>query len=426
VAADETPADADEGAEPSATGTGTATAGAAYGGGQLATLVGRDDVLRESRDRQVLIVGDTTVGRVLTGLLRRAGYGPVLAATRAGSVEPAVGIVDAGAFDVLAAAGVADRVRERGTGIAAVDSTWPREDGGEPASSLVRLPPDRARPVAIETATIRRLVDAEYGTPRAATDRTVDGIARAEDGVEVAFENGVREWFDVVVDVAGAGLSRGTSAPCRETASLRQYETRLAARPDAAPRLRDVWTEDGLVQLVPVHDGTATLLRVTTHASERCQGLPAVAVGDRLPEDVAGLSSALADVEPSEVSQRRPDADGALPGAWGRGRVMRCGVAASPMAPATGLALSRGIADAAAVVTALTRSRGSIEATVDAYATDRERATATARPERPLGDVDDATPGGSSSAVADDGLRALAIDRRTALAAIRASSRPTE
>ena len=380
-------------------------------------------MLRESRDRQVLVVGDGTVGRVLTGLLQRAGFDPVLASTHADSVEPAAGLVDAGAFDVLAAAGVAEDVRERGREVVAVRSTWPGDDGDDPASSVAPLPQDGARPVAIDTATIRRLVDAECGTARTAPERTVDAIVRVEDGVEVAFENGVREWFDVVVDVTGAGLSQGASPPCGETASLRQYETRLAPAPDARAELRDVWTDAGLVQCVPVRDATAALVRVTTPASDRSPGPPDAAVADHLPEDLAGLSTALADADATAVEQRRPDDDEPLPRSWGRGRVMRCGVAASPVAPASGLAVSRGIEDAGALATALTRSRDSVEATVAAYTADRERAIRTARLER---SATDTSPGPPPSELATDGLRALATDRRIALAAIRHPTRSTD
>ena len=412
-----------DGADDDGSRVGRAGGGAspANGGGHWSRVVDRNDVLRGSRDRQVLVVGDTTVGRVLTGLLGRAGYDPVLAAAAGESVESRATVVDARAFDVLAAAGVAEGVRDRGTALVAVSSTWLRGDGREPASSVARVPHDRPRPVAVETTAVRRVVDAECGTARAATDRTVDAIVRAEDGVEVAFENGVREWFDAVVDVAGARLSRGSRPPRGEAASLRQYETRVAVRSEASTELRDVWTEDGLVQCVPMGDATATLLRVTTPASDRWSALPDATVTDRLPEDVAGLSAALSGVEPTEVGQRRLRDDDPDPEAWGRGRVMRCGVAASPTAPASGLALSRGIADAGALVSALTRSRGAIEPAVDAYAADRARATATARPD-PAADVTRSQP---TSAVADDALRALATDRRLALTAIRDPERRT-
>jgi 2-polyprenyl-6-methoxyphenol hydroxylase-like FAD-dependent oxidoreductase len=411
-----------ESGERSSVGSGSsdartaAGAGPGRGGGQRSTMVDRDDVLRGARDRQVLVVGDTTVGRVLTGLLGWAGYDPVLAAADAESVEPTATVVDRRAFDVLAAAGVAEAVRDRGTSLAAVSSTWPRGNGRDPASSVARVPPDRPRPVAVETTGVRRVVDAECGTARAATDRAVDEIVRAEDGLEVAFENGVREWFDVVVDVVGARLSQGSRSPRGEAASLRQYETRVAVQSEAPTELRDVWTEDGLVQCVPMGDGTATLLRVTTPASDRSSELPDATVTDHLPEDVAGLSAALSGVEPTEVGQRRRCDDDPDPEAWGRGRVMRCGVAASPTAPASGLALSRGIADAGALVSALTRSRGAVEAAVDAYGADRARAAATARPDRTTADPTRSRP---TSAVADDALRALATDRRLALTAIR-------
>jgi 2-polyprenyl-6-methoxyphenol hydroxylase-like FAD-dependent oxidoreductase len=380
-------------------------------------------VLREARDRQVLVVGDTTVGRVLTGLLRHAGFDPVLATDGDRPVESVATLLDAPALDVLGVVDVADRVRERGTEVAAVASSWPRGEGRDRASAVAPVPDAVPSPIVLETATVRRLVDAECGVGRARTDRAVDAIARAEGGLEVTFEDGVREWFDVVVDVAGTRPSQGTSTPRHGTASLRQYETRIPERPDAAVEFRDVWTEDALVQCVPAHDETGTLLRVTTSASDGWSTLTESDVADLLPDAAADLSSTLADVDPTEVEQRQAGEDGALPRAWGRGRTMRCGVAASPVAPASGLAFSRGIEDAAGVVTALTRSRDTVEATVQAYAADRERATSTARLERA---VDDATPARPPSTVADEGLRALANDRRTALAALRESDRHSE
>ena len=333
-----------------------------------------EDVLGRNTDRQVLVVGGTVAGLVLALLLERAGYDPLLVAGPERSAPSRLAYLWPPALRVLDAIGAGTRVLDHSV----VDSVSVRSQDGETAVRSRDRDAMAAPPVFVRTATLSRLLRARLsdGPER----RFVDGLSRRDDGLVVEFDDGVREWFDAVVDAGGATATLRPGRRGRDATTLLQYEAPVdgAAVPN---RLRERWTSDALVQCLPRPDGDGSLLRATAPAADSAAtsavgGSQAGDVTDHVGDvtdhagSTSGLPDELAGVEPNRVPQAGLSAD-PDPGRWGDGRVASCGGAAWPLAPASGARVSLGVEDALAFVSQLARGPRSTADAVAAYATRR-------------------------------------------------------
>lgn len=352
-----------------------------------------DDLITKETDRQVLVAGDTVAGLALTLLLDRAGYDPVLvggagAAGGTGSPAPttasrlaylwppALRLLDTLGVDVSA---LDCGVSVDGVDVRAADGTLIYR-AAETAS---------ARPVLVRTARLRQRLEARLPDVGQGRDRAVDSLSRREGGLVVAFDDGVREWFDVAVDTVGrAGSLRGDGGQATpagdgeegEVTTLTQYEVpvRTDAGRDAmaAPaRTREAWQPGALVQSLPRPGRSGRVLRVTT-ADDTLAALTGT-VQETLPDGATGVPAALSGVEPAGVRQVSSLPADPARTRWGRGRVALCGEAACPFPPASGVRTSAGIEDALALVSELSRGpRATVDA-VEAYAARRARRVGT-------------------------------------------------
>jgi 2-polyprenyl-6-methoxyphenol hydroxylase-like FAD-dependent oxidoreductase len=339
-------------------GTGSEGSGPAW--------VPTEDVIGHSGDRQILVVGDTVVGRTTAALLGRAGYDPLLAAARNRPVESRVAVVWPPALQVLDALGAGQRVRDSGVRIAEL-SVRSCETPPDAETTLSRATGGRdGPPVLIGRRDLRRAL--AHRLPDHGTARSVDSVLRQGDGVVATFADGVTEWFDLVLDASGGGQSVGTDG--RETTEcpeVRQYETLVETDAAASPGLWECWHPEAFVQWLPVPEESSALLRVTTSRTDDPASLSGDLTDGRWAKEGVALDRALHDVEPTPVRQTTlPDA--ALAGSWwGADRIVACGTAACPVAPASGCRVSLGIEDALAFVTELTRGPQSVDAVVETY-----------------------------------------------------------
>lgn len=353
-----------------------------------------DDVLDRRPDRQILVVGDTVVGLTLTLLLRRAGYDPLLVSGAGAPARSRVSHLSPPVLAVLDAVGVGTRLRDRAVTVGSVSVRTPPLPDGSRTVLPADEAPEGARPAVVRTRRLRRALEERLPDRQRRADRAVDGLSRREGGLVVDFGDGIREWFDVVVDAGGGGASlRPTGHGPPESDALAQYETRVES--DALPRdqLRDVWLPDALVQYAPRPGEPGGVLRVTAPRS----ALEAVSrdgtTGSRhgggvLLDELGSIPSDRVESGSTTVRQLRLP-DGAGRGEWwGVGRVSFCGPAACPVAPASGFAVSWGVEDAVAFVTALDGPARSASGVVDAYASGRtgrpaalRRATDAAAPD---------------------------------------------
>ncbi|WP_152436548.1 FAD-dependent oxidoreductase [Halosimplex carlsbadense] len=335
-----------------------------------------DDAIGGHPDRQVLVVGTTVVGAALALLLRRAGYDPLVVAggdTPSGSrVTP----LSPWALAALDAVDVGATVRSRavavrGVSVQGTDSTAPTD-----AAAVGDLPAGEASPALVRTRGLRRALEARLDGRRCRRDTPVAELSAREDGVAVEFTDGVREWFDVVVDAGGLSPPLHPGGRRRaEPATLVQYETGTDDG-RGGDRIRERWHDAALVQRLPDPGDAREWVRVTAPAPDRDSAADDPLPETVVPDDVA-VPTGLDGAESTTVRQVRVFDRSPSPGSWGRGRVAACGPAACPVAPATGFRTALGFEDALAFVRALTRSDRSASAVVDAYASGRARRLAT-------------------------------------------------
>ncbi len=341
-----------------------------------------DGLITEETDRQVLVVGDTVAGLALTLLLDRAGYDPVLVRGPETATVSRLGYLWPPTLRLLDALGVEMSAPDCGVGVDRVDvraGGTLRSDTADTAAG---------RPALFRTTRLRRGLEAELPDTGQGRDRTVDSLSRRQGGLVVAFDDGVREWFDVAVDtgrVDGLLRSDGGQATLAadgrdgETTALTQYEVAVVTDTDrdatAAPgHVREGWQPGVLAQSLPRPGDSGRLLRVTT-----ARDAPATlteTVREALPDGATGVP-ALSGREPVSVRQVSSLPADPARSWWGRGRVAFCGGTTCPVPPASGVRVSAGIADALALVSALTRGPRATADAVEAYATRRARRVGT-------------------------------------------------
>jgi len=338
----------------------------------------RDDVFEQHPHKQVLVVGDSVVGRTLACLLRRAGYDPLLAAGPDPTVESRVTSLWPPARETLAAVDIWDALTDVSTTISSVTVSGPATDRTPTRFSATEGEPVAGLPAVVETQTLRAALAERLPDRWTEQQRTVATLSHADDGVVVDFEDGVREWFDAVVDAGGGDPSFRAERQTPQTRStLLQYECAVEGIDAPRGEIREHWGPDCLVQCLPAADGAAGLLRVTTTQAGPTEGVEPERLAEVVPDENRNIVEELA-AAPTRVRQVRPEAETLPPASWGTGRVACCGPAAYPVAPASGLRASLGIEDALAFVSELTRGRASTS-TVDDYAAQRARRFATLR-----------------------------------------------
>jgi 2-polyprenyl-6-methoxyphenol hydroxylase-like FAD-dependent oxidoreductase len=339
-----------------------------------------DDVITDYPDRQVLVVGDTVVGLTLALLLRHAGYDPLVVGGTGRSLPSRLAYLCPPALRTFDAIGVGTPVRSHGTAVDRVSVHGP----GSPADAtgLSSQPkPEGTPPLLVGTERLRHALAAQLPERKLGCDRTVETLSRRDGGLTVEFEDGVREWFDVVVDAGGGDASLRSvrdGGPAADT--LTQYEIRSDA--DTLPReqLREHWGADAFVQQLPTPNSSRRVLRVTTPRSDVEQGIGEGGWEAVLPNGGVDVEAVARDPGAAELASRRQvrlaDAD-AAPEWWGTNRVAFCGPAACPIAPASGFDVTFGIEDAVAFVSELTAANRPAAELVDTYSSRRARRFAT-------------------------------------------------
>jgi len=328
------------------------------------------DVISDYPDRQVLVIGDTIVAHALALLLRRTGYDPLFVTGQGQSTESQLTFLCPAAYRVLHALGAGEHLRDNGVALEriAVQRVDSRGDTATTLSSSANA--ERTAAVLARTKPLKRALEPPSPNDLRRHERCVEELSQTEDGVAVEFEDGIREWFDVVVDASGADPSiRSDSHIPPRHVSLTQYETTIDGGSDRN-YLREDWYPNALVQYLPRPDSSGTIQRVTLPDSDSraalnhdCDGEP------RIP--LAEFEDELTEHERMTVRQTRLSTPDLARDWWGNGRVVFCGPSAYPVAPASGCRASFGIGDALAFVSELTHETRSPTEIVDAYVTRR-------------------------------------------------------
>lgn len=382
-----------------------------------------DGVITTRPDRQVLVAGATPTGFALARLLAAAGYDPVLSTGATAPPGSEVACLPPAAVEVLGSLDAGGRVleharrvtratvRREAEGAAGADATEGTVDGGPPGSR-------RALPAVVPTAALSRLLRSGIGDAVATDSRRLDAVSPGESGVAVAFEDGVTETFDLVVDASGTIEACDRPDRAGERRTLTQYEA-VADAEDDTDRIAEWWGPDAVAQRLPRPAEPGRHVRVTF--ADPDASVPA-ALRAAAPEPGSVAHPDAAAFSRTRVWQVEVPASGPGSRWWGRGRIARCGPGACPAAPAADAGPALGLADALGVVRAITREGATVPDAVESYADRRAARFADRRREAARSDLPTA---GAASPTEPLGsvyaLRAAALDPffGTAPAALR-------
>lgn len=373
-----------------------------------------DAIIGEHPDRQVLVVGDTIVGHILTLLLHQAGFDPLLVTASDGGHESKVAYLWPAAVQTLEFVDVDLSRLEYNT---AVDNVSVR-DRTEPTGNSTTYHSHQADgkpPIVVPANELHALLN-ELSTKKSRSiDRRVETLASQDDGAVIEFADGIREWFDLVLYTDSpekAGQSR--RAESVDTSAVTQYEVSVSSENISCdePEHIDVWHPDAYLQSVP-QQSSECLIRITVPQGTAIDSIPERIVGQLPVEATASLDTTLTKTPQSTVRQTVLEDRYIDPSWWGSGRVGCCGPAVCAFVPASGFGLSFGIEDALAFVTELAQSDRLGTDVITAYADQRaqrlRRLLRTARLGRP-GDLD------LSSHLADSPLKTVGLLRSMSLA----------
>ena len=344
-----------------------------------------DGVITARPDRQVLVAGATPTGFALARLLVAAGYEPVLSIGAAPPPGSEVAYLPPAAVEVLGALDAGGRVLEHARRV--TRATVRRgAAGADPVEGAVGAgPPDsrRALPVVVPTAALSRVLRSGIGDAVATDDRRLDAVSPGGGGIAVAFEDGVTETFDLVVDASGTVGGSGRPDRDGERYTLTQYEAVTDVDGDE-DRIAEWWGPEAVVQRLPRAAEAGRHVRIT--AADPDASVPAVlrAAG---PESGSVALPDAAAFSPARVEQVEVPDSGPASRWWGRGRIARCGPAACPAAPAAEAGPALGLADALGVVRAITREGVTVPDAVDSYADRRAARFADRRREATRSDL---------------------------------------
>lgn len=315
-----------------------------------------------AHELQVLVVGDGVGGLVLAGLLLNRGIRPVVAGANAerprdgGVALPphSVAMLDELLLDVSVRA--AGRTLRRWTLHDPDGSVRTRRESTAEASRAGVTHSRSQFRAALREALPERVVRPETTPVR---------IDQSRPSVDVEFEDGVREQFDVVV-VTDGRCSSARSAADERTAGDAEADHDTGAVGDDGRPGTVTWTvetdasvgaptevveirfERSVLTSLPLDAGRA--VSVSTLAADRSGLTPTEVV-----ESLTATVDRLPDTFPSDATVRR---DAAGRDAWRTGRVAFLGDATRAVAPLPGAATPMAIEDASVLADALDRCRG--------------------------------------------------------------------
>lgn len=294
--------------------------------------------------RQVCVVGDGVGGLAAAALLRRHGHHPtvVVAPPRTADGPHALALWS-GAAAVLRALDLdaVDDALADGTGV----RTWRVRAIDRDRRHDLRAPVGRAPLLAVDRDRIREALADGVPAARLRLSKTPAGIERTPDGPVVAFDDGVRERFDLVVGADGrrswtrAAAFDGGDAPSRTTTT---WAVRATARGRAT--LAEAWGPDAGLIAGPTGCGLVVVA-----------GADATSPGDALRRCARSIPGR---VDPDSVDDAVRVADGAgWAHRWAGDGVALLGDAAHAVHPALAVGGSLAIEDAHALASALAATR---------------------------------------------------------------------
>jgi 2-polyprenyl-6-methoxyphenol hydroxylase-like FAD-dependent oxidoreductase len=316
--------------------------------------------------RQVLVDGGGVPALAVAAFLQQSGHDPVLVdRPDCRPLRPMTTLWPPG-VRVLDAVGVGDAVRNAGRPVDAV-SVRTGDDSG--ACQTLTADSDDSTPVAVDTSALAdALANRVSAIPRLST--RLAATTGHDQALEVEFENGVREFFDLLVTTdAEAAPARATGADDRtDQTTLAGIEVLLDADQPLPALPTDCWLDGVAAQLLPPPSTDASgVLRVLAPEDVAAAGGVAERVAAAVPDmDDDATAAWTAAVEAAEWTPvPRMDVESAE---WASGRVAYCGVAAFPAPRLTALQPALALEDAWVLADELANGHDTVGTSLAAYA----------------------------------------------------------
>lgn len=290
--------------------------------------------------RQILIVGDGVTGLALALFLQEIGHEPLLVYTDADHPVSAVSTVAPSALTLFDRVGLGDAVRDNGHRL---DGVTVQSNDESPDHVLTA---NDQTPYLIANSRFRELLRSHIESGATPVSMAIETLTRRDNSVEVTFDTGVREQFDVVVGTDGPASSVRSAAGTESTpwATWAQWEVIRHDIPTQAHPVLERWAEPYVAQLFTgLTDEVGDVLRITDARPDTGEPTAPEPIGAELLAS-GGVEADTVDTDDWNrytVSQSTWDA-----GHWTGDGVAYCGPSALPMAPATGVETMFGIEDA--------------------------------------------------------------------------------
>ena len=364
---------------------------------------------------QVLIVGDSIPGLTLAVFLERAGHDPVLLGTPDRQNESQLTTLWSPAVHLLDRHDIGDSVREAGYRLDTVELH--SSPGESPERRELSSDADPSAPVTVGTDSLREIIHDRLSPATTTLSSEIATVSERPEAIEVEFQNGVREQFDLVVGADGAASSvrPADESDAPEWTTLTQRELTLATPEDSVPIPRDNWREEVFGQVVPspTSEG-ASIVRLTYPGSTDLDEQRALEVARSIaPSFGQGANGEAEGVlasgsEPETVWQAERGI-----GQWASGRIAYCGSAAFPLAPATGLHTGLAIEDVWVLADELSRGLDSTVEALQKYGKRRRKRVQTVLRRSETAHSEQAYPRATN-----EPLSLLSRDRATALGSL--------
>ncbi|WP_324761096.1 FAD-dependent monooxygenase [Haloarcula sp. GH36] len=333
---------------------------------------------RYHRDRQVLVVGDTIVGLTLTLALHQSGYDPLLVRDPGRPVKSQATFLSPSACRVLRSLGVGPLLSEQGVPVESISVERSSSTTKSATILSASTDSDATEAMVIDTRKLRNALDARLPDRQRSTSRSIAMLSTHDSGLQVEFEDGITEWFDVLTDTSLSGVARRLAfGEILEPETLVQYETSVETARVESTRIQDIWRPNALVQLIPSSVRSSTIVRLTTPRTALPSNPDGSVIATIINESSADIEidhQSVKDFEWEATTVRQPvHCDDGTRKRWGSGRLSFCGAAVSPTAPATGFATWFGIESSLALLSELNRTEQSVSDAVDTYAAQRRQ-----------------------------------------------------